>query len=123
MLGIEGDRIVFESRLETLRFDRSRVGAIVWLDAPKNVDAEPAATDEGANAPAVKATDEADGFAAFTEAGNPFDAATAERLLRTIYSSGNRQNPADAYRAFRGRDPQVQPMLKKRGLLADAATS
>ncbi|MES2951530.1 MAG: M3 family metallopeptidase [Pseudomonadota bacterium] len=60
---------------------------------------------------------EADGFAAFTEAGNPFDAATAERLLRTIYSSGNRQNPADAYRAFRGRDPQVQPMLKKRGLL------
>ncbi len=65
---------------------------------------------------------EADGFAAFTEAGNPFDAATAERLLRTIYSSGNRQNPADAYRAFRGRDPQVQPMLKKRGLLAEATT-
>mgnify|MGYP002135048173 CR=1 FL=1 len=65
---------------------------------------------------------EADGFAAFTEAGNPFDAATAERLLRTIYSSGNRQNPADAYRAFRGRDPQVQPMLKKRGLLAETTT-
>jgi peptidyl-dipeptidase Dcp len=64
---------------------------------------------------------EADGFAAFTEAGNPFDAATAERLLRTIYSSGNRQNPADAYRAFRGRDPKVQPMLRKRGLLAEAA--
>lgn len=65
---------------------------------------------------------EADGFAAFTEAGSPFDAATAERLLRTIYSSGNRQNPADAYRAFRGRDPQVQPMLKKRGLLAETTT-
>ena len=65
---------------------------------------------------------EADGYAAFTEAGNPFDAATAERLLRTIYSSGNRQNPADAYRAFRGRDPQVQPMLRKRGLLAEAPT-
>jgi peptidyl-dipeptidase Dcp len=65
---------------------------------------------------------EADGFAAFTEAGSSFDAATAERLLRTIYSSGNRQNPADAYRAFRGRDPQVQPMLKKRGLLAEAST-
>ena len=62
---------------------------------------------------------EADGFTAFTEAGNPFDAATAERLLRTIYSSGNRQNPADAYRAFRGRDPRVQPMLRKRGLLAE----
>jgi peptidyl-dipeptidase Dcp len=64
---------------------------------------------------------EADGFAAFTEVGNPFDAATAERLHRTIYSSGNRQNPAEAYRAFRGRDPQVQPMLKKRGLLSETA--
>ncbi len=63
---------------------------------------------------------EADGFAAFTEAGDPFDAATAERLLRTIYSSGNSQNPADAYRAFRGRDPQVQAMLHKRGLLSTA---
>jgi peptidyl-dipeptidase Dcp len=66
---------------------------------------------------------EADGFEAFLEAGNPFDAATAERLLRTIYSSGNRQNPADAYRAFRGRDPQVQPMLRKRGLLAEVAST
>jgi peptidyl-dipeptidase Dcp len=61
---------------------------------------------------------EADGFAAFTEAGDPFDTATAQRLLRTIYSAGNTQEPAAAYRAFRGRDPQVEPMLKKRGLLA-----
>jgi peptidyl-dipeptidase Dcp len=60
---------------------------------------------------------EADGFAAFTETGDPFDPATAERLLRTIYSAGNQQNPADAYRAFRGRDPQVTPMLHKRGLI------
>ena len=64
---------------------------------------------------------EADGFEAFTEAGDAFDAATAQRLLRTIYSSGNTQNPADAYRAFRGRDPRVEPMLHKRGLLAKAA--
>jgi peptidyl-dipeptidase Dcp len=64
---------------------------------------------------------EADGFEAFTEAGDAFDAATAQRLLRTIYSTGNTQNPADAYRAFRGRDPRVEPMLHKRGLLAKAA--
>jgi peptidyl-dipeptidase Dcp len=63
---------------------------------------------------------EADGFEAFTDAGDPFDAATAQRLLRTIYSTGNTQNPADAYRAFRGRDPRVEPMLRKRGLLAKA---
>ena len=60
---------------------------------------------------------EADGFAAFTEAGDPFDAATAERLLTTIYSAGNSQDPAAAYRAFRGRDPKIEPMLQKRGLL------
>ena len=63
---------------------------------------------------------EADGFAAFTEAGDPFDAATAQRLLQHIYSAGNTQDPAAAYRAFRGRDPQVEPMLQKRGLLAHA---
>jgi len=40
LLGIEGDTIVFESRLETLRFARGRVGAIVWLDPPKKSDAK-----------------------------------------------------------------------------------
>jgi peptidyl-dipeptidase Dcp len=64
---------------------------------------------------------EADGYEAFTETGDPFDKATAERLLRTIYSAGNTQNPADAYRAFRGRDPRIEPMLHKRGLVAAAA--
>lgn len=60
---------------------------------------------------------EADAFAAFQEAGDPFDAATAQRLLHTIYRTGNTLDPAQAYRAFRGRDPQVHPMLRKRGLL------
>ena len=60
---------------------------------------------------------EADGFSAFAEAGDPFDAATAQRLLTTIYSAGNSQEPAAAYRAFRGRDPKIEPMLQKRGLL------
>ena len=64
---------------------------------------------------------EADGFEAFNEAGDAFDPATAQRLLDTIYSTGNTQKPADAYRAFRGRDPRVEPMLRKRGLLADTA--
>ena len=61
---------------------------------------------------------EADGYEAFLEAGDPFDAATAQRLHQFIYSAGNQQDPAAAYRAFRGRDPHVAPMLKKRGLLA-----
>ncbi len=60
---------------------------------------------------------DADGYDAFTEAGNPFDAAVAQRLREHIYSSGNSREPREAYRAFRGRDPEVQPMLRERGLL------
>ena len=61
---------------------------------------------------------DADGFDAFVEAGNPFDPATAQRLLQFIYSSGNSLEPTAAYRAFRGREPTVAPMLKQRGLVA-----
>lgn len=61
---------------------------------------------------------DADGYDAFEEAGNPFDPAVAERLLKFIYSSGNTLPPMDAYRAFRGRAPTVEPMLKKKGLAA-----
>ena len=59
---------------------------------------------------------EADAFQAFVETGNAFDTATAQRLLQQIYSAGNSQEPAQAFRNFRGRDPQVQAMLIKRGL-------
>jgi peptidyl-dipeptidase Dcp len=63
---------------------------------------------------------DADGFDAFVEAGNPFDAAVAARLCQFIYSSGNSLEPSAAYRAFRGRGPVVEPMLKQRGLVAEA---
>ncbi len=33
-----------------------------------------------------------------------------------MYSAGNRVEPRAAYRAFRGRDAAVEPMLAKRGL-------
>jgi peptidyl-dipeptidase Dcp len=60
---------------------------------------------------------DADGFDAFVEAGNPFDPAIAERLRRFVYSSGGTLDPAAAYRAFRGRDPDVEAMLTQRGLI------
>ncbi len=63
---------------------------------------------------------DADGFDAFVEAGNPFDASVAQRLYKFIYSSGNSLEPGQAYRAFRGRAPSVEPMLRKKGLLSDA---
>ena len=64
---------------------------------------------------------EADAFNAFTETGDPFHAPTAQRLLREIYSVGGRTEPGAAFRSFRGRDPVVEPMLAKRGLIAPGA--
>jgi peptidyl-dipeptidase Dcp len=61
---------------------------------------------------------DADAFDAFVEAGNSFDAETAKRLHDFVYSAGDSIEPADGYRAFRGRDASVEPMLKKRGLIA-----
>jgi peptidyl-dipeptidase Dcp len=63
---------------------------------------------------------DADGFDAFTEAGNPFDPRVAEAMYRYIYSSGNSLEPGAAYAAFRGRAPTVKPLLKKRGLIEEA---
>ena len=63
---------------------------------------------------------DADGYAAFTEAGDPFDPQLAQSLLRCIYASGNTVEPGAAYAAFRGRAPTVEPMLRKKGLIDDA---
>ncbi|MEN9544146.1 MAG: peptidase, partial [Pseudomonadota bacterium] len=61
---------------------------------------------------------DADAIEAFREAGDAFDGATAARLLKHVYSAGNMVEPRATYRAFRGRDAAVEPMLKKRGLIA-----
>jgi peptidyl-dipeptidase Dcp len=63
---------------------------------------------------------DADGFDAFREAGNPFDPQLALSLRRHIYGSGNSLEPGAAFEAFRGRKPTVTPLLRKRGLVADA---
>jgi peptidyl-dipeptidase Dcp len=60
---------------------------------------------------------DADGFDAFVEAGDIFDPETARRLHKEIYSVGNRVDPMQAYLAFRGRAPAVEPLLAQRGLL------
>lgn len=60
---------------------------------------------------------DADGFAAFTEAGDPFDPALADRLSR-IYSAGDTEDPMTLYRAFRGREPRIDALLAERGLAA-----
>ena len=60
---------------------------------------------------------DADAFGAFEEAGDIFDPATAKRLHDDIYSSGGSRDPEDAYIAFRGREPEPEALLRRRGLL------
>lgn len=58
---------------------------------------------------------DADTWAAFEETGNVFDRATADRFRATLLATGNETDRAEAYRAFRGRDPDVNALLKRRG--------
>jgi peptidyl-dipeptidase Dcp len=58
---------------------------------------------------------DADTREAFAETGNVFDKPTADKMRRYILSPGNTTDRAEAYRQFRGRDPDVQALLKKRG--------
>lgn len=60
---------------------------------------------------------DADAFGAFEEAGDIFDPATAKRLHDDIYSSGGSRDPEEAYIAFRGREPEPDALLRRRGLL------
>ena len=60
---------------------------------------------------------DADAFGAFEEAGDIFDAATAKRLHDDIYSSGGSRDPEAAYVAFRGREPEPDALLRRRGLV------
>lgn len=57
----------------------------------------------------------ADAWEAFGEAGGPWDEALAARLRERVFSAGNTVDPAEGYRAFRGRDPSIDALMRKRG--------
>jgi len=59
---------------------------------------------------------DADAFAAFEEAGDPFDAGLAAALERHVLSQGGLAEPEELYTAFRGRLPGVEALLRGRGL-------
>jgi peptidyl-dipeptidase Dcp len=58
---------------------------------------------------------DADGYEAFRENGI-FDSATADSFRRNILERGGTTDPMELYRRFRGREPEVAPLLKHRGL-------
>jgi peptidyl-dipeptidase Dcp len=60
-------------------------------------------------------TMDADTWAAFTEKGDVWDKETAERFRSMLLATGNETDRIEAYRAFRGRDPDVKYIMKKRG--------
>jgi peptidyl-dipeptidase Dcp len=57
----------------------------------------------------------ADAYEAFTEASGPYDKAIAKRLRDHVFTIGNTVDPAEAYRAFRGRDAGIDALMRKRG--------
>ncbi|TAJ30403.1 M3 family metallopeptidase [Bosea sp. (in: a-proteobacteria)] len=61
---------------------------------------------------------DADAFNAFTETGDVFSPAVADKLKRYIYSAGDTRDAAEAYTLFRGRLPTPDALLQKRGLAA-----
>jgi len=58
---------------------------------------------------------DADAFEAFEEKGL-FDHATALSFRKNILEKGGSENPMELYKRFRGREPKVDALLKKRGL-------
>ncbi len=66
---------------------------------------------------------DADTWAAFEETGNVWDPATAERFRSVLLSTGNETDRAAAYRAFRGRDPDANALLRRRGFPVPGETA
>ncbi|MDP1830397.1 MAG: M3 family metallopeptidase [Archangium sp.] len=58
---------------------------------------------------------ERDAYEAFLEAGGPYDRTVANRLYEAVMSVGDTVDPAEAFRAFRGRDPKPDALLRAKG--------
>nr|WP_254304185.1 M3 family metallopeptidase [Shewanella sp. VB17] len=58
----------------------------------------------------------ADAFEAFKEKGI-FDRATADAFRKTVLSQGGSEDPMALYKAFRGKEAGIEPLLRRRGLL------
>jgi peptidyl-dipeptidase Dcp len=65
----------------------------------------------------------ADAFEAFRQGQGPWDRAVAARLRAHVFSVGNSVDPADGYRAFRGRDASIEALMRKRGFPVPGGSS
>lgn len=60
---------------------------------------------------------DADAFSAFEETGDVFDPKLAAKLKKHIYAAGGSKDPEVLYKAFRGKMPTPDAMMRKRGLV------
>jgi peptidyl-dipeptidase Dcp len=60
---------------------------------------------------------DADAYEAFRETGDFFDQATAESFRKNILERGGTADAMEMYINFRGKEPQIEPLLKQRGLV------
>jgi peptidyl-dipeptidase Dcp len=59
---------------------------------------------------------DADAFDAFVQSGDVYNKELAERYRKYILASGGTDDSMELYKRFRGQDPAIEPLLKKRGL-------
>lgn len=67
----------------------------------------------------------ADAFAAFEEVGLDNEEAvkaTGRRFRDTVLGLGGGKHPSDVFKAFRGRDPSPEALLRHSGLVVAEAT-
>jgi oligopeptidase A len=64
----------------------------------------------------------ADAFAAFEETQSTLDATTGELFKREILAVGGMRPAAESFKAFRGRDPQIDALLRHSGMVEPETT-
>ncbi|MBP7508403.1 MAG: M3 family metallopeptidase [Prolixibacteraceae bacterium] len=60
---------------------------------------------------------DADAFQAFIESGNIFNREIGNSFRKNIISRGGTEDAMTMYLKFRGKEPAIEPLLKKRGLI------
>jgi oligopeptidase A len=60
----------------------------------------------------------ADAFSAFEEEGL-FNKATGKRWLDEVISRGASRDAIESFRAFRGRDPRIDALLRHTGMIGE----
>ncbi len=59
---------------------------------------------------------DADAFNAFVQTGDVYNKDFAAKYRKYILASGGTDDSMELYKQFRGEDPSIEPLLKRRGL-------